>query len=91
MSGTVSASWVCLHELCPRYLNSLRDPLNGRHLSLCRGRDFDGLVDELQLLGFQALSGPQAPVVSQRLVCHSCCSRAASVDSPLVCAVVPVT
>ena len=49
-------------------------------LPLRRDRDFDGLVDELQLLGFQALSEPSAPVVSQRLVCHSCCSRAASVD-----------
>ena len=27
------------------------------------------LVDELQLLGFQALSGPPAPVVSQRQAC----------------------
>ena len=71
MSSTVSAS---------RVLNSLRDPLKGRHLSLCS--DNGGLLDGLQLLGFQALSAPSAPVVSQRLVCHNCCSKAASVESP---------
>ena len=47
MSGTVSASWVRLHELCLRYLDSLRDLLLGRHLSLRRDRSFDSLVDEL--------------------------------------------
>ena len=36
-------------------------------LLLRRDRDFDRLVDELQLLGFPALPGPSAPVVSQRL------------------------
>ena len=34
-------------------------------------RDFDGLVDELQVLAFPALSGLSAPVVSQRLVCST--------------------
>ena len=34
-------------------------------------RDFDGLIDEVQLLGFQALSGPTEPVVSLRLVATS--------------------
>ena len=114
MGGTVSASWVRLHELCLRYLNSLGivffsdharwtcsilpsrtsksvsvychsgipNLLNRWSPPLRRDRDFDGLVDELQLLGFQALSEPSAPVVSQRLVCHGCCSRAASVESP---------
>ena len=38
MSGTVSASLVRLHELCLRHPNSLRDLLNGRHLSLCHQR-----------------------------------------------------
>ena len=41
-------------------------------LPLRRDRDLDGLVDELQLLGLQALSGPSAPVVLLRLVCRSC-------------------
>ena len=58
MSGTVSASWVRLHELCLQYLNSLQDLSSLRYLSLRRGRSFDGLVDELRLLSFQALSGP---------------------------------
>ena len=46
---------------------------------LRQDRDFDGLVDELQLLTCQALSEPSALVVSQQQACHSCCSRAESV------------
>ena len=68
------------HSRIPSRLNRCGPPL-------LRDRDFDGLVDEPQLLGFQAPSEPSAPVASQRLVCHSCCSRAASVESPPVCAV----
>ena len=43
----------------------------GLGLPLRRDRDFDGLVDEQQLLGFSAMFGPSAPVVSQRLVATS--------------------
>ena len=64
----VSTSWVRFHELCLWYLNSLQDPLYGRHLSRCRDSDFGGPVGELWLLGFQALSGPSAPVMWSRLL-----------------------
>ena len=63
--------------LCPPWNPESLEPLGSASAS---GQDFDGLVDELQQLGFQALSEPSASVVSQRLVCHSC-SRAASVES----------
>ena len=74
-AGTSTSLSVYCHSGIPNRLNRWGPPLR-------RDRDFDGLVDELQLLGCQALSDPSAPVVSQRLVCHSCCSRAASVASP---------
>ena len=86
MSGTVSASWVRLHELCLRHLVSPTDRSQlckmKWGLPLRRGSDFDGPVDELQLSDLPALSGQSAPVVSQRQVCHNCCSGAASVESP---------
>ena len=58
---------------------ALSDELESASVS---GQGSRCLVDELQLLGFPALSGPSAPVVSLRPACHSCCSRAASVESP---------
>ena len=71
---STSLSVYC-HSGIPKRLNRWGLPLR-------RDRDFDGLVDELQLLGFQALSESIGVCRLTTTVCHSCCSRAASVESP---------
>ena len=75
-AGTSTSLSVYCHSGIPNRLDSWGLPLR-------RDRDFDGLVDELQLLGFQALSEPSAsPSHNDWYVCHSCCSRASSFESP---------
>ena len=69
----------------PRTTTSLSENCNcGIYLPLHQDRDFDGLVDELQLLNLRALSGPSAPIVAERLVCPKSqpCSRVVPVESP---------
>ena len=67
-AGTPGSLSVYCHSGIPSLLNRWDLPLR-------RDRDFDGVVDELQLQGFQALCAPSGSVVSQRLVCHSCCFK----------------
>ena len=77
-----SMNWVSAFATClPHHLrlwspfnptqqycsNGFSHRLNHWHLPLRQDRNFDDLLDELQLLNLRALSGPSAPVVAKRL------------------------